>query len=712
MMHRVLARYRTCSVAIATVGVMVLAFASAASAHTYTASNTAEFEKAVAEANANTAVEANTIELSSGVYSPTAKITFTNKNGLTIAGSASAPGVKFNGGSVAPFPSELFEIGAGVSVALHNVTVTTGGGSGVPAINDFGALTIEGSTIAGNNGAGVDVQAGATATVRNSTLSDGLEFGMIDAGTASFFNSTVAFNNGGIDNASGTLNLTNTIVANNGVSGNCSAHATSSDHSLDSDGTCGVGTLSSQNPKLNSKLQNNGGPTSTHVLQVGSPAIDAGNTTTCLTTDQRGLARPDVASTACDIGATEYSSTPPTITVPANITTTATSPSGAVVTYTASATSSTAKVESFSCTPASGSTFKVGTTTVNCTATDSQANTSTASFTVTVEAKKFTLTATVTGEGTVTSTPAGIECGQTHTACSIQFNEGEAVKLTATPATGFSLSAWGGACSGTGACSVTMSAAESVTAAFSAVPVNTGLPVVSGTPYNGQTLKTTNGTWTGSPTSYKYQWEDCNEKGEGCSSIAGASGLEYTLTSADIGHTVRVLVVAINSGGESAPAESAATAIVTASSSGTVEGKVPFTQTLETTCTHVSFGSLLPGVATTYQATCLLTGTSTAAASQLTAEDPSAEHTGHLVQGSYFLSEPLGAEATTTETEGTPSSTGKKALTSKSTLMTFANPFSKDGATVTFFQAIKAKEGLHTGTYAKTIVLTLSTTTP
>jgi hypothetical protein len=709
MMHRILAR-RTCSAALAIAGVIVLALASAASANVYKASNTAEFEKVVTEANANAG--ANTIELASGVYSPTAKVKFTNTSGtLTIVGATSGTGAKFNGGSAQPFPSELFEINSGVSVVLRNVTVTTGGGSGVVAISDFGNLEIENSTIAGNNGAGVDVQAGATATVRNSTLSDGLEFGMIDSGTASFFNSTVAFNNGGIDNASGVLNLTNTIVAENGLSGNCTGHATTSDHSLDSDGTCGVGALSNQNPLLNSKLENNGGPTNTHVLQVGSPAIDAGDTAACPATDQRGLARPDVASTPCDIGATEYYSTPPTITVPANITTVATSSSGAVVTYTASATSSVAKVESFGCVPASGSTFKVGTTTVNCTATDSQGNTSTASFTVTVEAKKHTLTVTVTGKGTVTSAPAGIECGNGHTACSAEFSEGEAVKLTATPETGFTLAAWGGACSGSGACSVTMSANESVSAEFSEKPVNTGLPTISGKTQAGDTLSTTNGTWLGSPTSFGYQWKDCNTEGKSCTAIVGATQKEYTLTESDVGHTLRVVVTATNAGG-STEAESEPTAVVGAYVAPIVEGKVPFTQTLEAACAHVEFGKLLPGVAATYQKACLLTATSTAAASQLTAEDPSAEHTGHLVQGSYFLTEPLSVEATTTETEGSPASAGKKALTGKATLMTFANPFSKNGMTATFYQAIGSKEGLHTGTYAKTIVLTLSTTTP
>ena len=63
-------------------------------------------------------------------------------------------------------------------------------------------------------------------------------------------------------------------------------------------------------------LGNNGGPTQTIPLLIGSPAIDAGNPSGCrdskgnlLTTDQRGLRRPDRDDqTGCDIGAYETQS--------------------------------------------------------------------------------------------------------------------------------------------------------------------------------------------------------------------------------------------------------------------------------------------------------------------------------------------------------------------------------------------------------------------
>ncbi len=362
----------------------------------------------------------------------------------------------------------------------------------------------------------------------------------------------------------------------------------------------------------------------------------------------------------------------------------------------------------------------MGTTTVNCTAVDFHENTASSSFTVTVtpEVAKHTLTVAVTGEGTVTSTPAGIECGQSHTKCSAEFAEGEAVKLASTPQANYLLEAWGGACSGTGSCSVTMSANESVTAKFIAnpVPLNIGLPVISGTPQGGRTLTTSNGTWSGSPTSYTYQWEDCS--GASCVGIAGATAGEYTLTEADLGHTIRVAVVAHNSSGESVAAASAQTAVVEASVGVVVEGKVPFTQTLATTCSPVVLGTFVPGKTQEYHNTCGLKATSTAAESKLVAEDASATDTGHLVQvytheafkETYELPEPLESKATSTQ--GGTGSGVFTSLVAPATLLTYAKPFSEDEMTVTFNQKIGLHDHLHTGTYAKTITLTLSTTTP
>jgi hypothetical protein len=86
--------------------------------------------------------------------------------------------------------------------------------------------------------------------------------------------------------------------------------------------------------------------------------------------------------------------------------------------------------------------------------------------TQTVQSASFSLTVTPagTGTGTVTSSPAGINCGST---CSASFAQGAVVTLTASPAAGSSFAGWsGGGCSGTGTCMVTVSQATSVTATF------------------------------------------------------------------------------------------------------------------------------------------------------------------------------------------------------------------------------------------------------
>lgn len=89
-------------------------------------------------------------------------------------------------------------------------------------------------------------------------------------------------------------------------------------------------------------------------------------------------------------------------------------------------------------------------------------------------------------------------------------------------------------------------------------PVNTGLPALSGFsgPYVGETITTSNGTWTGSPTSYAYQWQ-----ADGVD-ISGETSSTYTATQAVYGQAITCEVTATNAGG-STMAESAATSAVT-----------------------------------------------------------------------------------------------------------------------------------------------------
>src|SRR5687767_9522210 len=77
----------------------------------------------------------------------------------------------------------------------------------------------------------------------------------------------------------------------------------------------------------------------------------------------------------------------------------------------------------------------------------------------------LTITATGDGSGTVTSDPAGINCG---TDCTESFPIGSSVVLTATAAAGATFTGWTGAgCTGTGTCTITITGGDlSVQAAF------------------------------------------------------------------------------------------------------------------------------------------------------------------------------------------------------------------------------------------------------
>jgi hypothetical protein len=105
----------------------------------------------------------------------------------------------------------------------------------------------------------------------------------------------------------------------------------------------------------------------------------------------------------------------------------------------------------------------------------------TASFAVV----RHTLRVLPAGSGTVISSPVGINCGAT---CSAQFDSGQQVTLTATPAAGWKFSGWGGACSGSATtCVLTMVSDQSVTANFVNPPADTP-PTLLGLSYSGQSL--------------------------------------------------------------------------------------------------------------------------------------------------------------------------------------------------------------------------------
>ena len=130
-------------------------------------------------------------------------------------------------------------------------------------------------------------------------------------------------------------------------------------------------------------------PTASDVDDAAGPvscAPDSGSTfplgtttVTCSSTDTHGN------TGTATFKVTVQDKTPPAINVPADITAEATGPNGAVVTFAASATDAVDGTDPVTCNPASGSTFPLGTTTVNCSSTDSAGNTGHASFKVTVQ---------------------------------------------------------------------------------------------------------------------------------------------------------------------------------------------------------------------------------------------------------------------------------------------------------------------------------------
>ena len=113
-------------------------------------------------------------------------------------------------------------------------------------------------------------------------------------------------------------------------------------------------------------------------------------------------------------------------------------------------------------------------------------------FTVTVQKEG-------NGSGTVTSSPAGIDCGGT---CSGQFQQGVTVSLNAAAAPGSAFAGWSGACSGTGPCSVTNNA--TVTARFVVTVATNQLSVVKGGNGSGTVTSNPNGISCGAVCSSQF----------------------------------------------------------------------------------------------------------------------------------------------------------------------------------------------------------------
>ena len=90
---------------------------------------------------------------------------------------------------------------------------------------------------------------------------------------------------------------------------------------------------------------------------------------------------------------------------------------------------------------------------------------------------------------------------------------------------------------------------------------NTSRPSISGEALVGQELTATEGTWTGNPTSFGFQWQRCDVDSFTCADVTGATGRSYGVRIADLGFRLRVSVTA-RAGTRTGTATSNTTAIV------------------------------------------------------------------------------------------------------------------------------------------------------
>ena len=252
----------------------------------------------------NCVVAANTTtNLGGGIRSTTsATLTLVESsvNGNSAAGSGG--GIMMNQGTATL-----------IGTTVSGNSASSGDGGGIKSLE--GQLTLVNSTVSGNSapsGAGGGLLASYTGS--SPTLSLTLSNSTITANSAAAA--------GGVRALVGSRSsVRNTIIAGNtaGTSADCIGELTSQGYNLIENTTgCAIAGVTTGNvtgaPANLAVLANNGGPTQTHALLAGSPAIDAGNPAApgsggiaCEAADQRGAIRPPLSQGRCDIGAYEGS---------------------------------------------------------------------------------------------------------------------------------------------------------------------------------------------------------------------------------------------------------------------------------------------------------------------------------------------------------------------------------------------------------------------
>lgn len=229
---------------------------------------------------------------------------------ITIEGPSDG-GITISGGGT----ERVFDISlsSGQNAVLRNLTIANGnagtsGGAGILMRGWSTAwLTVENSTITGNVASTQSAIAGVSTVLINTTVSGNTATSTIGnavvlSNSLTLVNSTIAHNAGAGVN-SGDMVLRNSIISNNS-GGNCTNSPltnTYEGNNLSNDGSCGGPLeITIADPQLG-PLADNGGPTRTHAISAGSPAINGGAACS-VTVDQRYASR----DAQCDLGAFEF----------------------------------------------------------------------------------------------------------------------------------------------------------------------------------------------------------------------------------------------------------------------------------------------------------------------------------------------------------------------------------------------------------------------